>query len=145
MARVYELGIRESKEAERQSVSQAFFESSAGVNGDDLHKGSKHGVSLLAKESMDRIAAAGIDGLCTRRFYANIVTEGLDIFLLPAGAKLKVGGVTLLITQTGKPCWKSDGCAIAEAGIDCVLRNEAVFASVIDGGTIYTGDEVATA
>ena len=142
MARVVELNISESREAGRQSVGEATFVSSSGVAGDDLHHGSRHGVSLLAKESLDRIDAMGIEGLCTRRFYANIVTQGAELFCLSVGTRLIIGDVRLAITQIGKPCWKDDGCAIYDSSFDCILKNEAVFADIEEGGVIHVGDDV---
>ena len=140
MAKVVELNIKESREGPRKSVAEAVFVSAEGVRGDDLHRGSEHSASLIAKESQDRIAAMGIDGLCTRRFYANIVTQGVNLFDLSVGTCFRIGGARFSIKQVGKPCYKD--CAIYESSYDCVLHKEAIFADILAGGTVYVGDEI---
>jgi len=140
LAKVVELNLKERKEGPRKSVPEAVFVSAEGVKGDDLHRGSEHSASLLARETQERIAALGIDGLCTRRFYANIVTEGINLFDLPVGTCVQIGGARFAIKQIGKPCWKD--CAIYESSHDCALHQEAIFADILTGGTVHVGDEI---
>ena len=140
MGNVLELYISKSKEAEREPLPEAVFVSSEGVEGDDLNRGRTHAVSLLAKESRDRIAAIGIEGLCTRRFYANIVTEGVSLFDMPLGTRFKIGDARFAVTQVGKPCFKD--CDIYRSAYDCVLHKEAVFADILEGSTVHVGDEI---
>jgi len=140
LASVLELNIQKNRETKRESVQEAVFVCFAGVDGDDLHSGSKHAASLLANESRERIAAMGIEGLCTRRFYANIVTQGVNIFDLPVGACLKIGNVRFAVTQIGKPCFKD--CDIYRSPYDCILHKEAVFAEILEGGEVHVGDEI---
>lgn len=140
MSKVVELNLKESKEGPRKSVPAAVFVRAEGVKGDDLHRGSAHSASLLAEETQDRIAALGIEGLCTRRFYANIVTADIKLFDLPVGTRVRIGGARFSIKQIGKPCWKD--CAIYESPHDCALHKEAIFADILTGGTVRVGDEI---
>jgi len=140
MAKVLELYVSKSRDAARESVSESVFVSSEGVKGDDLHKGSAHAASFLADESRKRIAAIGIEGLCTRRFYANIVTQGVSLFDCPIGTEFSIGEARFAVKQVGKPCFED--CDIYRSQYDCVLHKEAVFADILEGGTVHVGDEV---
>jgi MOSC domain-containing protein YiiM len=60
--------------------------------------------------------------------------------LLP-GTKLQAGAEVILeITQIGKACHK--GCAIFAQVGTCIMPKEGVFARVIRGGVVNTGDPV---
>ena len=55
--------------------------------------------------------------------------------------KVQVGDSVLLeMTQIGKEC--HDRCAIYEQAGDCVMPREGVFATVLEGGPVKTGDAV---
>jgi len=142
LAEVLKIFISKSKDAERESVREAVFVSSEGVEGDDLHKGSQHAASFLADESLKRIAERGVEGFCTRRFYANIVTQGVSLFDLQPGDKFTIGEAGFAIKKIGKFCFKNKDCAIYNSPYDCVLHNEAVFADILEGGTVRVGDEI---
>ncbi|MDP3182897.1 MAG: MOSC domain-containing protein, partial [Desulfobaccales bacterium] len=106
----------------------------------DAHAGSGRQVSLLAKESIDKMLALGAT-VKPGDFAENITVQGLEVMSLPVGARLKVGPKALLeITQIGKACHK--GCAIREQVGDCVMPREGVFARVLKGGVVKPGDLV---
>jgi len=142
LAKVLKLFVSKSKDAERESVPEAVFVPTEGVEGDDLHHGSLHAASFLADESLKRIADLGLVGLCTRRFYANIVTTGISMFDLQVGDEFTIGEVSFAIKKTGKRCFKDKDCAIYNSPHDCILHNEAVFADILEGGTVYVGDKI---
>ena len=74
-------------------------------------------------------------------FAENITTVGLDFSRISIGSRLRIGESTeLQITQIGKECHQ--GCYIREVVGDCIMPREGVFASVIKGGHINTGDEI---
>ena len=109
----------------------------AGVAGD--RKSAKDGsVSLLSGEAEESIRSMG--GLCTDRFQANIVTQGLDYANLRLGTRLTIGCCELEITRVGKPCY--DACLLQQDGKICPLPKSCAFASVISGGVIHTNDEL---
>ena len=85
-------------------------------------------------------AAEGYDGHCAGRFYANIVTAGLEYRGLKAGDTASVGGAVLEIARVGKHCY--DMCRAADKSA-CPLKSNCAFASVIKGGTIEPGDKIA--
>ena len=106
----------------------------------DAHAGDWHRqVSLLANESVDKMRAK-FPELPAGAFAENILTEGLELFTLPVGTRLRVGETVLEVTQIGKEC--HEACAIRQVTGDCVMPREGVFAIVIEGGSVCAGDDV---
>lgn len=85
--------------------------------------------------------AIGIEKLSTGEFAENITTEGITLYELPIGTKLKIGDVLLEVTQIGKEC-HSD-CEIKKLVGECIMPKEGVFAKVLEEGYINTGDNIA--
>ena len=109
----------------------------------DAHAGPWHRqVSLLARESIDKMRVLGLD-VTTGDFAENLTTEGVDLLALPIGTRLSVGAAELEVTQIGKECHTR--CAIYHQAGDCVMPKEGIFARVLRGGIVRPGDEVKTA
>jgi MOSC domain-containing protein YiiM len=107
---------------------------------DDAHAGNWHRqVSLLAKESIAKMKAMGLD-VDNGDFAENLTTEGIDLPALAIGTKLKIGSSLLEITQIGKECHHR--CAIYHQAGDCVMPKEGVFARVLKGGHVKAGDAI---
>lgn len=110
-----------------------------GVKG-DFHAGSSRQVSLLAEESVIKLRAKGMD-IKPGDFGENIIFCGVDLKSLPVGAKLKIGSeAEVEITQIGKEC--VERCQIYYRTGDCIMPREGVFAKVIKGGKIKSGDKI---
>jgi len=108
----------------------------------DAHAGPWHRqVSLLARESIDKMRVLGLD-VTTGDFAENLTTEGVDLLALPIGTRLSVGETELEVTQIGKECHTR--CAIYHQAGDCVMPKEGIFARVLRGGIVRPGDEVKT-
>ena len=106
----------------------------------DAHGGDWHRqVSLLATESIAKMQAAGLD-VGPGDFAENLTTRGLDLYHLPVGTRLRVGGALLEISQIGKIC--HERCAIFHQAGDCVMPREGIFAVVLEGGAVQSGDIV---
>ncbi len=107
----------------------------------DAHAGPWHRqVSLLARESADKIRAKGLD-VGPGDFAENILTEGIALLSLPVGTRLRVGAEALLeVTQIGKEC--HTGCAVRRLTGDCVMPREGIFARVLRGGIVEEGDPI---
>jgi MOSC domain-containing protein YiiM len=128
---------RAPKDAPRETVENLTLDERLGVVGD--HKSEKDGsVSLLSAEAEEHIR--GLGGLCTAKFAANIVTDGLDFSRLLTGTRLIVGGCELELTRVGKPCYEE--CAILQRGETCPIPRNCAFARVTRGGEIHTNDEI---
>jgi MOSC domain-containing protein YiiM len=141
MARVEALCISERKGVVKTAVQQAVFKQGWGIE-DDAHAGNWHRqVSLLAGESIDQVKEV-LPELKQGAFAENIITRGLDLAALPIGGRLRIGeSVEVEITQIGKECHNS-GCAIKKATGDCIMPREGIFAKVLVGGTVTSGDAI---
>jgi MOSC domain-containing protein YiiM len=124
----------------KTDVGQAELQEGFGLVG-DAHGGDWHRqVSLLAIESIDKMRAAGLD-VGPGDFAENLTTQGVNLYSLPVGTRLRVGASVLLeMTQIGKEC--HDRCAIYHQAGDCVMPREGVFATVVNGGPVKTGDSL---
>ncbi|AMV71686.1 molybdopterin sulfurtransferase [Desulfuromonas sp. DDH964] len=124
----------------KQDVGQGELVAGFGLAGDG-HGGDWHRqVSLLALESIAKMQAAGLD-VGPGDFAENLTTQGLDLCHLPIGSRLRVGKSALLeITQIGKIC--HERCAIFYQAGDCVMPKEGIFAVVIHGGPVASGDPI---
>lgn len=112
-----------------------------GLSGDaHAEAGIRRQVSLLAEASIDKMKKLGIEvepGI----FAENLTISGLELHRLPPGTHLRAGSEVLLeITQIGKACHK--GCAIFQQVGTCIMPKEGVFARVVRGGVVNTGDSV---
>lgn len=107
---------------------------------DDAHAGNGHRqISLLAKESIDKMRALGLD-VASGSFAENVTTQGIDLVSLPIGTHMEIGGALVEVTQIGKEC--HNRCAIYHQAGDCVMPKEGIFAKVLKGGTVRAGDVV---
>ena len=108
----------------------------------DAHAGDWHRqVSLLAKESIDKFEEVLGRKLNFGEFAENITTEGITLYTMKPGDKLKIADVEMEVTQIGKKC-HGDGCAIFSQVGKCVMPKEGIFAKVLKTGTIKPGDEI---
>lgn len=131
--------ISSSKGERKTPVAAVELREEHGIVG-DAHAGPWHRqVSLLARESIDKMRALGLD-VTTGDFAENLTTEGVDLLALPIGTRLSVGDAELEVTQIGKECHTR--CAIYHQAGDCVMPKEGIFARVLRGGTVKPGDAV---
>ena len=141
MAKILAVNISEKKKTPKITVPEGRLIEDFGLEG-DAHAGKWHRqVSLLGAESIERARSGPTDGLCHGVFAENLTTEGIELFTLPVGTRLRVGGEAVLeITQIGKEC--HEGCAIRQLVGQCVMPREGVFARVVTGGVVRAGDEI---
>jgi len=142
MAIVKAVCISEKKGTVKKPVSEIMLKIAHGVEG-DAHAGNwKRQVSLLSVESVDKLRALHPD-LPPGVFAENILTEGLTLYELPVGTRLRVGGALLEVTQIGKECHAD--CEIRRKTGDCVMPREGVFAIVLEEAAVRAGDPVEVA
>lgn len=128
---------RAPKDAPRETVNSLQLDERFGVIGD--HKSEKDcSVSLLSREAEEQIRSLG--GLCTAKFAANIVTDGLDFSRLTVGTRLNIGACELTLTHVGKPCYED--CDIIKRGETCPIPQNCAFARVTRDGEIQNNDEI---
>ena len=139
MAKVIAVCMSEKKGTVKHPVPEIQVKKQHGIIG-DAHAGDWHRqISLLGNESAERMRKVFPD-VPVGAFAENILTEGITLYELPVGTKLRVGEVLLEVTQIGKECHAS--CAIRKQVGDCVMPREGVFAIVLEEGKIRDGDAI---
>lgn len=139
MASVLSVNISEKRGMVKHPVPEIQVKLHHGIIG-DAHAGDwNRQISLLAKESVDKMRALGLEELTAGAFAENIVTEGIDLKNLPVGTKLHIGETLTEVTQIGKEC-HNDGCPIQRATGNCVMPTEGIFVIVLQEGVIRAGD-----
>ena len=73
-------------------------------------------------------------------FAENILCEGICLYRLPVGTKLRIGSALCEVTQIGKECHAD--CAIRQQAGDCVMPREGIFVRVLEEGTAKSGDQI---
>lgn len=137
---VVEVCVSESKGVKKTPVGQCLIIKNYGLEGDSHASSEYHRqVCLLAQESIAKMTSQGYD-VGPGSFAENITTRGLDLLVIPIGAKVRAGEVLLEVTQKGKEC--HDGCAVYQEIGACIARTEAIFGRVLRGGTVRAGDAV---
>lgn len=138
--KVLAINISEKKGVSKRSIPIGNFIKDFGLEG-DAHAGKWHRqVSLMGLESIDKMKKIGLKGLCTGKFAENITTEGIILYKLEVGTRLRVGEILLEISQIGKECHQK--CAIYKKMGECIMPTEGVFARVLEGGEVRSGDSI---
>jgi len=138
--RIVAISISDKRGTKKRNVSRAELRAEHGIVG-DAHAGpGKRQVSLLGIESIRTMQGKGI-AVGPGDFAENITTEGIEVFSLPIGTRLRLGGSALgEVTQIGKTC--HDRCEIFRTVGDCVMPREGIFIRVLTGGPIEPGDAI---
>ena len=132
--------ISEKKGQQKHPVDIVKLVPHVGIPG-DAHAGDWHRqVSLLGQESVNRLQEKISIKLFPGAFAENILCEGIELFQLPIGTKLRVGTALCEVTQIGKECHAD--CTIRQQAGDCVMPREGIFVVVLEEGTAKAGDKV---
>lgn len=135
--------ISEKKGTVKHAVDSIVLRENYGIVGDShAEVGSIRQVSFLARESVAKMEAQGVKGLCFGKFAENISTENINLYTIPVGTRLQIGDTLHEVTQIGKKCHAADGCEVAKTVGTCIMPKEGIFTKVIVGGTIRPGDEI---
>ncbi len=141
--KVLSVNVSVKKGTVKHAVNEINLVEDFGVEGDShAEKGSIRQVSLLGQESVDKMTALGVPGLCFGKFAENITTEGIVLYEIPVGTKMKIGEALTEVTQIGKKCHAADGCEIARTVGICVMPKEGIFVKVLSGGKVCAGDDI---
>lgn len=139
MASVVSINMSENKGIVKYNIEKGYFKVNYGLEG-DYHAGSMdRQISLFAEESIDKLKASGLKGLCNKKFVENLITKGIILHKIPTHKKLKIGEAVLEISQVGKECYRE--CEIEDKG-ECIMSGEVVFARVLKDGWIKPGDDI---
>jgi len=107
----------------------------------DAHAGKYHKqISLLGLDSMNKMLDQGVK-INFGELYENLDVEGIILYNLPIGTKLKIGKDILLeITQIGKN--ESYFLEIDGKRVSSIMTKEGVFTRVLKGGKVKAGDGI---
>jgi len=141
MARIIAVCKSKEKGTKKEAVADSILKEDYGLIGDaHADHGTHRQVSLLAIESINKMRSLSFD-VGPGDFAENLTTEGMDLVSLPVGTRISAGdGIILEISQIGKECHA--GCAIYRQTGKCIMPREGVFAKVIRGGLVRTGDPI---
>lgn len=130
----------EKKGTLKMPVQEAELIPNHGIK-NDAHAGNWHRqISLLSDEKIQAFKEK-VPGIRYGAFGENLVTEGYDLRNIPVGTKFRIGNdIIIQMTQIGKNCHTK--CAISKQTGECIMPREGVFARVLKGGVIHTGDSI---
>ena len=138
--KVLAVNISQKKGEKKNNIYCGLFLENLGLENDAHAEAGIRQVSLLAKNSIEKIRAKGLD-VNYGDFAENLTIEGIDLPSLPIGTRLKIGKKGLLeVSQIGKVC--HNRCNIFYTVGDCVMPREGIFAKVLVGGQIKKDDPI---
>ena len=139
-AEILAVCISEKKGEQKHPVDEVRLRPHLGIVG-DAHAGDWHRqVSLLGQESVNTLQEKIPIRLLPGAFAENILCDGICLYRLPVGTKLRIGTALCEVTQIGKECHAD--CAIRRQAGDCVMPREGIFATVLEEGIARPGDRV---
>ncbi len=86
------------------------------------------------------MTALGLDDLVPGKFAENITTQGIELFTLSVGTRLKLGACVVEVTQIGKECHQH--CEIYKKVGQCIMPHEGIFVKVLVPGVVRVGDAI---
>lgn len=141
MATIKAICISDVRGIQKCEIPGARLIENHGIEG-DAHAGTWHRqVSLLSVGSVEKLQQKLSFHLQNGAFAENILVEGMEVYTLPVGTKLRIGTALCEVTQIGKECHHD--CAIRKAAGDCVMPREGIFVKVLESGDIAKGDEIS--
>ncbi len=141
MAKIIAVCSSKNKGTKKKDIAEGVLKEDYGLIGDAHADCCSHRqVSLLAIESINKMRKLGLD-VGPGDFAENLTSEGIELASLPIGTHISIREKGVLeITQIGKECHSE--CEIRRQTGKCIMPTEGVFAKVINGGPVRTGDEV---
>lgn len=139
MGKVMAICISEKRGTPKQCIAEAKLAVGFGIE-NDAHAGNWHRqVSLLSYETIEAFKARGAE-VQDGAFGENVVVSGIGLTALPVGTRLCCGDILLEVTQIGKECHTH--CQIYHTMGECIMPANGIFARVLKGGTMKTGDDI---
>jgi MOSC domain-containing protein YiiM len=141
MGKIIAVCLSKEKQTRKKDIKTARLIKNNGLEGDAHADSLSHRqVSLLAQESIDKMVKQGLD-VKVGDFAENLTTQDIDLKSLPIGTVLEIGNEVILeVTQIGKVCHTR--CAIYQQVGNCVMPTEGIFALVLVGGNVSSGDDI---
>lgn len=137
-AHIERISLFAEKGAAGLAVQEARCVAGQGLEG-DFHFGGDGSISLMGVETQRAIAQM-TDGLCTAKFAANILTQGMDYAAWAPNDRFRAGPVLFQLARVGKRCF--DECRHFAAHGPCALARGCAFARPLSSGALHPGDEI---
>ena len=125
MKKIEEISIKNNKTKKRDQMNSYVFP--------------KGRVSLYSIEVRNAVNNIEIQGICMKRFKADIVTSGLDYLEVEVDDMIKIGDLEIVVTQSGKPCHSSH-CIAYNEDHQCIMQSGVIFGEVLVPGKVSVGD-----
>ncbi|MFW6181724.1 MAG: MOSC domain-containing protein [Spirochaetota bacterium] len=132
----------ERRGVKKEPRDSGYLERGRGLRGDGHAQGGPRQVSLLMRESIERMRRRGAS-VGYGDFAENLVTGGVDLGRVRVGDRIRVGNAQLRVTMIGKECHSP--CSIYRQVGFCIMPAEGVFCSVERPGHVRVGDPVILA
>jgi MOSC domain-containing protein YiiM len=140
MGRLERIWLKRMKGGPMDPQETATLVAGSGLKG-NANQGGKRQVTILSKETWERIAGQLDEAPDPAKRRANLLVSGVDL----AGARgsiLRIGGLRIRVYGETRPCEQMEAAA---AGLERGLSEPwggGVFGEVLDDGDIRVGDEV---
>ena len=134
------LFLSQEKGTPRQEISEGYFKSDHGLEGDAWSGPGDRQVVILSHRRRQDVLDDIRNGLCYSKFMETLQVAELALEECPVGTQFSAGEAVLEITRVGKRCFKE--CEVVQSGSFCSLRKGAVFARVLQSGKIRRDDRI---
>ncbi len=137
--KIYSISISYERGQLKKEVPEASFVAGYGIENDGHAGDWGRQVTCLSFESLQKVNIEKGLNMGPGDFAENVLTEGLDLSLLSAGSRIKLGEDVLLeVTQVGKEDHPS---IVSRTFGVSLLPSEGLFCRVISGGIVKKGDK----
>ena len=139
--KIYSISISYERGQLKKEVPEASFVAGYGIENDGHAGDWGRQVTCLSFESLQKVNIEKGLNMGPGDFAENVLTEGLDLSLLSAGSRIKLGEDVLLeVTQVGKEDHPS---IVSRTFGVSLLPSEGLFCRVISGGIVKKGDKAS--
>jgi MOSC domain-containing protein YiiM len=139
--KIYSISISSERGQLKKEVPEASFVAGYGIENDGHAGDWGRQVTCLSFESLQKVNIEKGLNMGPGDFAENVLTEGLDLSLLSAGSRIKLGEDVLLeVTQVGKEDHPS---IVSRTFGVSLLPSEGLFCRVISGGIVKKGDKAS--
>lgn len=135
---VISVNISEKRDEPKHQLAEGVFEVGVGISG-DAHAGGPMEVSILSIERTEELTVETGEEFLPGSFAENVTVRDFPLETLKIGDRIGIGEVILEIVQLGKP--KDIAHTYSYRGYS-LLPRYGVFANVIKGGVVSSGDEI---
>lgn len=140
--KIKKIKIFHKKGEPAEIVSQAECLVDSGLVGDRFAKGGEKQLTAIDEICENWLSQQETEGLCFKRFKANITVENMDLSAFKPGQKLILRDAELEFSQENKECFAE--CVRVHNKMDCKLRNHAKYLKVSKSGKICESDKITT-